>query len=194
MTQAEKNAGKFTFGNILLVLLVIGTFVVGGLMYKLYQQLTETPEKTANWHEQQKQQQQVEVISPNGKPDERVYRPAGASAAQTEPTTPTQTAKQPHEYPVSEPDPVNSDALTGGTTPAPRKNATKKTTAQPNNESERTLKPEPSQSNSLPGEVPLRPTNAPNKQPSEVKERPLKPQPSGSGQKSKSSDAIDELF
>lgn len=71
MSHKQHQLGKITFGNILLVILVLGTLVVGGLMYKLYQALTETPERTANWQQQQ-QQQPIEVMSPDGKPGERV--------------------------------------------------------------------------------------------------------------------------
>lgn len=193
MTQAEKNTGKVTFGNILLVLLVIGTFIVGGLMYKLYQQLTETPEKTANWHEQQKTQQ-IEMMSPNGKPSDSTYRPAGTS---TPAVQPAQTQAPTPEPQASEPAAVNNEALTAGGTPAAARSkqpvtTPKKTNAQANGETERALKPVPQSDNSLPGEVPLRPTNVAPKQPAEPKERPLKPQ-SPANQKS-NGDEIGELF
>lgn len=195
MTQVEKNAGKITFGNILLTLLVLGTFVVGGLMYKLYQQLTETPEKTANWHQNQ-QQLPVEVMSPNAAPgSERVYRPAGASAPTPAAVPTAQTAPAPATAAASAvAAPVNPNALTAGEA-APRKPAAapKRNTAAEaqggNNGAEA----------SSDSGVPLLPTNvthapAPQAAPKpaeQPKERPLKPRPA-EGQKS--GDAIEELF
>lgn len=193
MTQVEKNAGKITFGNILLTLLVLGTFIVGGLMYKLYQELTETPEKTANWHQNQ-QQLPVEVMSPNAAPgSERVYRPAGASAPAPAAVPAAQTAAAPAPTAASAAAPVNPNALTSGEA-APRKPAAPKRNAA----AETSVKAQSSNAAETPsdGGVPLHPINVPTPQAApkpveQLKERPLKPRPA-EGQKS--NDAIEELF
>lgn len=192
MTQVEKNAGKITFGNILLTLLVLGTFIVGGLMYKLYQELTETPEKTANWHQNQ-QQLPVEVMSPNAAPgSERVYRPAGASAPAAVPTTAQTVPAHTPFAAASATATVNPNALTAGEA-APRKPASKRNAA-----AETSAKAQNSNAAEAPsdGGVPLHPINVPTPQAApkpveQLKERPLKPRPA-EGQKS--NDAIEELF
>ena len=46
MFTNRKNKGKITFGNIMLTLLVLGLFVVIGLIGTLYVTLTKTPEQT----------------------------------------------------------------------------------------------------------------------------------------------------
>ena len=54
MFTNRKNKGKITFGNIMLTLLVLGLFVVIGLIGTLYVTLTKTPEQTvANYKREQ---------------------------------------------------------------------------------------------------------------------------------------------
>lgn len=191
MTHKTFSAGKITFGTILLTLLVLGTFVVGGLMYTLYRELTETPEKTANWHEQQ-QKQQIEVMSPDGKPGERVYRAPGQPAAASVPTAAT-TAPPAAQTgtAASAPPPSALEGEAAPKIPTAKKPQAKKPTAATDIPAEQPLRPEPAPHTTA-GEVPLRPTNTAPRDSGEQRERPLKPLPSG-GQKG-SGDAIEELF
>ncbi|MDO4433826.1 MAG: hypothetical protein Q4B82_04515 [Alysiella sp.] len=81
MKQNDKKRG-LTFTNVLLTLLVVGTFVVGGLMYMLYLELTQTPQMTAQRHEQQ-QTPKIEIMSPDNKRgDAPVFRNASQVAIQ----------------------------------------------------------------------------------------------------------------
>ena len=89
MFTNRKNKGKITFGNIMLTLLVLGLFVVIGLIGTLYVTLTKTPEQTAaNYKREQESQAQIECWSPTNKSG----RDCGAStpAAQANGLTPQQ--------------------------------------------------------------------------------------------------------
>ena len=89
MFTNRKNKGKITFGNIMLTLLVLGLFVVIGLIGTLYVTLTKTPEQTAaNYKREQESQAQIECWSPTNK----TGRDCGAStpAAQANGLTPQQ--------------------------------------------------------------------------------------------------------
>ncbi|XXQ67429.1 hypothetical protein ACKLNO_07285 [Neisseriaceae bacterium B1] len=194
MSKVENKKRGLTFGNILLTLLVIGTFAVMGLMAKLYIELTKTPEKTAQMHEEQ-QKQQVEVMSPNAQPgDKPVYRDANAQAASKPMTQPAlqqtmQTAAASQVVPESE---IKEAALNSGAVPIKKPAAPVKKVNKTEVAAEKPLKP----INEVSGEVQLRPTNVPTRAaaPAELGERPLKPQPARNTEKSKSGDNIGELF
>ncbi|MDK4534201.1 2-oxoglutarate dehydrogenase [Kingella kingae] len=59
---------RITFANIMITLLALGTFTVAGLIYLLYQEISRTPQTTAeNYQQQQEQAKQIQILSPDGK-------------------------------------------------------------------------------------------------------------------------------
>lgn len=72
---------KISSRNILLTLLVIGTFIVCALMVFVYLELRATPAQTAQRYQEQ-QQQQIEMLSPDSSASS-VYRDASAVAQNT---------------------------------------------------------------------------------------------------------------
>ena len=66
--NAEPQKRRITFANIMITLLVLGTFAVAGLIYLLYQEVSRTPQTTAeNYQQQQEQARQIQILSPDGK-------------------------------------------------------------------------------------------------------------------------------
>ena len=66
--NAEPQKRRITFANIMITLLVLGTFAVAGLIYLLYQEVSRTPQITAeNYQQQQEQARQIQILSPDGK-------------------------------------------------------------------------------------------------------------------------------
>lgn len=119
MAKTEKKSRSFTFGNFLLSLLVLGLFVVIGLMVMLYLELSRTPETTAaNYQRQQEKVSQVQVLSPNDKMgDNPVYRDKQASAPQVLDTPKEAVSPEPVEMVASEPvEKINNAALSNGVT------------------------------------------------------------------------------
>lgn len=181
MKQRVKQQGKITFGNLLLGLLVIGTFIVIALMGKLYIELTKTPEKTAQMHEKQ-EKNRVEIMSPNVKTDSKIiYQDSNSQSVIPVKTSSVTTSVD--EQNTS----VNYDQFAKENTANGEKKVNKKI-AKPNDQV--------FVENNMKSEVPLKPINTPinnndNKEMVENnKERPLKPKNVG---KQKNS-AIDELF
>ena len=130
MFTRYKNKGKITFGNIMLTLLVLGLFVVIGLIGKLYITLTQTPAETAaNYKREQESQAQIECWSPTNKSG----RDCGASApAQTSNTTPKSAASaiagqiEAEHQAASEAGLLDDGALTRGEAPKKPKKITPK--------------------------------------------------------------------
>lgn len=187
-----KNNG-LTFNSILLAILAIGTIVVCGLMFKLYDELTKTPEKTAQLHQQQ---QQIEIMSPSiQKEQPPIYQESMTNQSATLPTNttlPTNETSLP--LPTQQPDvPLNSSAsypIANQNTPVhssdhalPSIPPTQQEDLQAKTRSER-----------LAGEVPLLPINIPQNQ-----EQVLSPANSSvpknqTNEKKPNQDAIGELF
>lgn len=133
MFTSNKNKGKITFGNIMLTLLVLGLFVVIGLIGTLYVTLTKTPEQTAaNYKHEQESQAQIECWSPTNKSG----RDCGASTpAQANNLTPQQKSAasavayqmEAQNQAASEAGLADGDALTRGDAPKKPKKLTPKT-------------------------------------------------------------------
>lgn len=187
MSKAQKTRSTFTFGNILLTLLVIGTFAVSALIFILYKELTKTPEITANLHQEQ-HKTQIEIMSPDAKAgDKPVYRDTAADNT-------AQTVAAPSNKPnaaQSADSMLTEEGLTAGA--APKKSTTKKAETKPTDMTDA--------HHSLSGEVPLKPINSRDNNVRQnqtspqhadiVTERPLKPR---NPDKSRNHNAIDELF
>lgn len=202
MAQVEQKRSKFTFGNILLTLLVLGTFAVIGLMVKLYIELTKTPEKTVQMHQEQ-EKQKIEVMSPNAQPgDKLVYRDATQAASKPVAQTQQQVAANNQAAASGIGSAENKEefkeaALHSGAAPAKKAAAQQaKKVAKTAEQEAVELKP----INTVAGEVQLKPTNIQpaanttrNNASAETGERKLKPQPRNV-EKAKSREAIDELF
>lgn len=194
MNQIENQKSKLTFGNILLSLLVIGTFIVCGLMFKLYIELTKTPEKTAQMYAEQ---QQVEVMLPNAKlGDKVIYRDVGASAPRV-PQINTVTV-QASEEPIAKDTTITQKALSAGSATVVQKAATAKKNTLKSQKNTSVETNANAVENKIKGEIPLNPTNVQPvvsrervTTPNEPKERTLKPT---NVNKTKPKDAIDELF
>ena len=137
MFTNRKNKGKITFGNIMLTLLVLGLFVVIGLIGTLYVTLTKTPEQTAaNYKREQESQAQIECWSPTNKSG----RDCGASTpAQANNLTPQQKSAasavayqiEAQNQAASEAGLADGDALTRGDAPKKPKKLTPKTAELP---------------------------------------------------------------
>lgn len=91
----KRETGKITFGNIMLSLLVVGVFVVIGLITKLYLELTHTPQETAaNYQRQQEKQAQVEIMCPGDKTGKNCVPSGTSNAASAEKTQAAQAQPQ----------------------------------------------------------------------------------------------------
>ena len=129
MFTNRKNKGKITFGNIMLTLLVLGLFVVIGLIGKLYITLTQTPAETAaNYKREQESQTQIECWSPTNKSG----RDCGASAPAQTSTTQKSAASaiagqiEAEHQTASEAGLLDDGALTRGEAPKKPKKITPK--------------------------------------------------------------------
>ncbi len=129
MFTRYKNKGKITFGNIMLTLLVLGLFVVIGLIGKLYITLTQTPAETAaNYKREQESQAQIECWSPTNKSG----RDCGASAPAQNSTTQKSAASaiagqiEAEHQAASEAGLLDDGALTHGEAPKKPKKITPK--------------------------------------------------------------------
>lgn len=152
----SKNTKRITFGNIMVTLLVLGTFTVIGLLGKLYIELTKTPDNTAARQQQQQQQQQTQLISPDAKKKPEYNNDNQNASAAVATNNPRVQAAQPTTVSsmamASEPSNINTMPLT---TSANKKPQTPKKVTTPSRD-------ENTQANgNLSGEVPLQPTNAP---------------------------------
>ena len=174
MSNEPQAKSKITFGNILLTLLVIGTFVVIGLMYVLYREISKPTVIGPEAQQQPAASRPVEALSPDGKP----VSPTPVRDA----SLPTVGAPDPREVPgvASEPDDAFDRA-------APAKKA-KKVEKEKEKEKEIPLVPIAGGGDSG-GEVSLRPVEtapAPKKTP--------RPAQQNTPKKSTGGDAIDVLF
>ena len=177
--MSKEKKSKFTFTNILMMLLLLGTIGVMGLMYTVYRDIARTPETTAQNQQQQAEQQQasrpIEMLTPDGSP---VQPPARNLSL---PNTP-QAASAPSYPPVSEG--LDTESLTAGTAPKKAKKA-KPAETESADSGEIQLTPT-ARSESIPGERMLEPSPTPP--------REKRPEPNNSKQRSGGGDAIDELF
>ena len=167
MSNEPQAKSKITFGNILLTLLVIGTFVVIGLMYVLYREISKPTVIGPEAQQQPAASRPVEALSPDGKPIS---------------PTPVRDASLPT---VGAPDPREVPALNTGAAPAKK---AKKVEKEKEKEKEIPLVPIAGGGDSG-GEVSLRPVEtapAPKKTP--------RPAQQNTPKKSTGGDAIDELF
>ena len=111
MKTNAKQKGKITFGNILLTLLVLGVFVVIGLIATLYVQLTRTPQVTQeNYRREQEQRANVECLSPTQKGsvncDQQASQPHPAAGQ-------LPSAKIPPQLAASHPDSLDAGGTIG---------------------------------------------------------------------------------
>lgn len=111
MKTNAKQKGKITFGNILLTLLVLGVFVVIGLIATLYVQLTRTPQVTQeNYRREQEQRANVECLSPTQKGsvncDQQASQPHPAAGQPP-------SAKIPPQLAASQPDSLDAGGTIG---------------------------------------------------------------------------------
>ena len=202
MFTNRKNKGKITFGNIMLTLLVLGLFVVIGLIGTLYVTLTKTPEQTAaNYKREQENQAQIECWSPTNKSG----RDCGAStpAAQANGLTPQQkSAASAVAYQIEAQNQSASEAglaLTRGEAPKKPKKLTPKNAERElipqNNSDDGTplIAQEERQTRPVANEHTPRPTKKPrNADIDTTGERPLAPAPRPA--KRDNSDATNALF
>ena len=202
MFTNRKNKGKITFGNIMLTLLVLGLFVVIGLIGTLYVTLTKTPEQTAaNYKREQESQAQIECWSPTNKS----VRDCGAStpAAQANGLTPQQkSAASAVAYQIEAQNQSASEAglaLTRGEAPKKPKKLTPKNAERElipqNNSDDGTplIAQEERQTRPVANEQTPRPTKKPrNADIDTTGERPLAPAPRPA--KRDNSDATNALF
>lgn len=181
----SRTDSKFTFGNILLGLLLLATVVVIGLIVLVYFQLTRPTQRgtgqTAAIEAPAKQP--VEIISPDGKTvrtDAAGSQPqsAQASAAAQQQQEADAAAAALNTQTANAP--INSSALTGGAAvprkPRPRKPRPPKENTEYGSNGEpsaRSSKYRQRNHNADSGEIPLEPTNrAPRES---RRERPLVP-------------------
>ena len=202
MFTNRKNKGKITFGNIMLTLLVLGLFVVIGLIGTLYVTLTKTPEQTAaNYKREQESQAQIECWSPTNKSG----RDCGAStpAAQANGLTPQQkSAASAVAYQIEAQNQAASEAglaLTRGEAPKKPKKLTPKNTERElipqNNSDDGTplIAQEERQTRPVANDLATRPAKKPrNTDIDTTGERPLAPAPRPA--KRDNSDATNALF
>ena len=202
MFTNRKNKGKITFGNIMLTLLVLGLFVVIGLIGTLYVTLTKTPEQTAaNYKREQESQAQIECWSPTNKSG----RDCGAStpAAQANGLTLQQkSAASAVAYQIEAQNQSASEAglaLTRGEAPKKPKKLTPKNAERElipqNNSDDGTplIAQEERQTRPVANEQTPRPTKKPrNADIDTTGERPLAPAPRPA--KRDNSDATNALF
>ena len=202
MFTNRKNKGKITFGNIMLTLLVLGLFVVIGLIGTLYVTLTKTPEQTAaNYKREQESQAQIECWSPTNKSG----RDCGAStpAAQANGLTPQQkSAASAVAYQIEAQNQAASEAglaLTRGEAPKKPKKLTPKNTERElipqNNSDDGTplIAQEERQTRPVANDLATRPAKKPrNIDIDTTGERPLTPTPRQP--KRDNSDATNALF
>ena len=202
MFTNRKNKGKITFGNIMLTLLVLGLFVVIGLIGTLYVTLTKTPEQTAaNYKREQESQAQIECWSPTNKSG----RDCGAStpAAQANGLTPQQkSAASAVAYQIEAQNQAASEAglaLTRGEAPKKPKKLTPKNAERElipqNNSDDGTplIAQEERQTRPVANDLAPRPAKKPrNADIDTTGERPLAPAPRPA--KRDNSDATNALF
>lgn len=202
MFTNRKNKGKITFGNIMLTLLVLGLFVVIGLIGTLYVTLTKTPEQTAaNYKREQESQAQIECWSPTNKSG----RDCGAStpAAQANGLTPQQkSAASAVAYQIEAQNQSASEAglaLTRGEAPKKPKKLTPKNAERElipqNNSDDGTplIAQEERQTRPVANDLAPRPAKKPrNADIDTTGERPLAPAPRPA--KRDNSDATNALF
>lgn len=205
MFTNRKNKGKITFGNIMLTLLVLGLFVVIGLIGTLYVTLTKTPEQTAaNYKREQESQAQIECWSPTNKSG----RDCGAStpAAQANGLTPQQKSAasavayqiEAQNQAASEAGLANGDALTRGEAPKkpkklPPKNTERELIPQNSDDGTPLIAQEERQTRPVANEQTPRPAKKPrNADIDTTGERPLAPAPRPA--KRDNSDATNALF
>ncbi len=202
MFTNRKNKGKITFGNIMLTLLVLGLFVVIGLIGTLYVTLTKTPEQTAaNYKREQESQAQIECWSPTNK----TGRDCGAStpAAQANGLTPQQkSAASAVAYQIEAQNQAASEAglaLTRGEAPKKPKKLIPKNTERElipqNNSDDDTplIAQEERQTRPVANDLATRPAKKPrNTDIDTTGERPLTPAPRQP--KRDNSDATNALF
>lgn len=180
MSKAEKKSRKITFGNIMLTLLVLGIFIVIGLMTALYLELSKTPERTAaTFQREQQEQAKVEVMNPNNK--ETILRDANASApVATKPVVKEKEVAQADNEATSvaqsnSEEKLNTAALQNGGT-APKKTiAQNKNTNSPHKSSNSETASNKAESTIPPvatGEVELKPTNLRANKPSQPRSNP----------------------
>lgn len=183
MKQNSKQKG-LTFGSILLIILFLGTLVVCGLMYKLYQELTKTPEATARRY----QEQQVEIMLPNAKKgDAPIYRNSNPLGREPQ-IAPVLLEKQQDKM-VQE----KVASSVPGLTDIDRAKSLDKTSNTHDThqvESNKTISQQlpPSNSHRIDDEVPLIPINVPIDDTSNQHIKPNRPN------KQQSGDSIGELF
>ena len=200
MFTNRKNKGKITFGNIMLTLLVLGLFVVIGLIGTLYVTLTKTPEQTAaNYKREQESQAQIECWSPTNKSG----RDCGASTpAQANNLTPQQkSAASAVAYQIEAQNQAASEAglaLTRGEAPKKPKKLTPKNAEReliPQNSDDGTplIAQEERQTRPVANDLAPRPAKKPrNADIDTTGERPLAPAPRPA--KRDNSDATNALF
>ena len=129
MFTNRKNKGKITFGNIMLTLLVLGLFVVIGLIGTLYVTLTKTPEQTAaNYKREQESQAQIECWSPTNKSgrDCGASTPAQTSTTQKSAASAIANQIEAEHQAASEAGLLDDGALTRGEAPKKPKKITPK--------------------------------------------------------------------
>ncbi|WP_027009484.1 hypothetical protein [Conchiformibius kuhniae] len=164
---------KFTFGNILLGLLALGTLIVSALMALVYFEVTRTPKRTAAIVQQENgaSAAPVEAMSPDGRPVTVATANPGAEAASA-PADPDRRKEAEAAASALNADsaaalpPVNTRALTGGQQ-VPRKPRPKRPPRETAN-AEAAQNTRSQRSQNTGGEVALEPVNVP-------RERPLPP-------------------
>ncbi|MDK4679896.1 hypothetical protein QDY71_00170 [Kingella negevensis] len=165
MAKLNKKQSGITFGNILMSLLVLGLFIVIGLMAVLYLEISKTPERTAaNFQADSTQPEKIKVekLSPtNRAKGEVVEKEAGETPVASKENAEAQAASVPEE---SDNTKINKAILSGGANIQPKKPAPK--SVKQNADVSKTHP-----ANETTGERELIPTNVPsgNKQESKPK-------------------------
>lgn len=182
--MSKNSNSKFTFGNIMIGLLALGTLIVSALIALLYFEVTRTPKRTAAVVQENAPAATVEAMSPNGAVAVRKIGVDGSAASQAASQPDDPNRQQEAEAAANAlnssiaPPPVNTRALTSGQN-VPRKPRPKRPPRE-NSDSARNSERSRSSQNNTTGEVALEPVNVP-------RERPVQPRrersDSGSGER-----------
>lgn len=172
-----RRKSKFTFGNILIGLLLLGTLTVITLIILVYFELTRTPKHTPSLPmETSAPALPVEAMSPDGRPVAPAVQHNNLNNPQQKAASETAIQKEADEAVAAlktDDNPINTRALTAGT-PPPRKPRPRRP-KEPTGENAQNNR----HNNANRGEVALEPTNTPPRG-----ERPLTPRNSRNSESS----------
>ncbi len=186
MKYSKKQCGALSFGQLMLVVLALGSIAVAALMYMLYATLTATPQNTAKQYEERQKEITTQIMTPGGNGKITISSPETASEPQNLPNTQTNptaesvihTGEPPVVYPS---EPSKNNTVTQKTLEQLLPMPPETPTGLPGKE----LKPIPHNQ----AEIPLQPTNIPPLESATAPVPVKKPAP-----KRNNDQALDDLF